>query len=109
MVIIPQGKPTPGYFIIAYPPNKPKPYNETIVCKHPKSGVETIGKCVAVFSELWNTIPDSLCLIAYGICAKELRDKLAESFPDFRDKDEINFLLIKELKKQANSGRNPGN
>lgn len=96
MVIIPQGKPTSGHFVVAFPPNKAKPVNETVVCKHPTTGKETTGKCVAVFHEQWEHVPDSFSLLTYGVTASKLREGLEKSFPDFRDQQEVIFLLIKE-------------
>jgi len=101
MKIIHQGKPKSGYFTILQPvPGGAVEIGDNIKCVDPKTKAETFGQCVARWRLNWTDVPDSFCLLTYGVKAIDLK-KAIEKRKNFKNKDEISFLLIEELPEQT--------
>jgi len=97
MKVIHQGKPKSNHFTILQPvPGGAVQIGDNIKCVDPKSKKETFGQCVARWSLNWADVPDSFCLLTYGVNAANLK-KAIEKHKNFQNKDEISFLLIKEM------------
>ena len=96
MIIINQGKPNSGFFAVAQPGNSTVGIGDEVECRHPKTGQKTTGVCADSWTLLWAKVPDSFCILTYGINAQSLKNALETSFPDFRGSESVKFLLIKQ-------------
>jgi len=99
MKIISQGKPSSPYFCIAYPMDGDgfEP-GEEVKCIHPRTNKVTTGIYVDRFTWSWHAIPDSFCLLQFGMNAADYRRALCEAKPEFRDQEQIRILMILETK-----------
>lgn len=97
MKIINQGRPASAYFCVAYPNDIETPdKGEEVKCVHPRTNKTTKGIYVDRFTWLWIDIPDSFCLLNFGINAAGLRKALSDAKPEFRDQEQIRLLIIQE-------------
>lgn len=103
MKIIHQGKSARKYFVIARPyPSDPKEIKpgETLLLRHPRSQNE----CTVEVSKthwwqfLWADVPDSFCLLNFGINTAELRQQLEANYLEFKNSEYVKFWLVEEVK-----------
>ena len=96
--IIDQGRPSSRYFTVAvaHPGHSPK-IGRTVICRNAKTNTEVKAVCRAYFTFEWIEIPDSFCLLQYGLNSLKLKTALEENFPEFRDKDQVRFLLLEQF------------
>lgn len=100
MIEIKQGKPRHPYFVLAWPTSKPVRMGDHITCRDPKSGEVTQGVCKGVYTEKWTDVPDSWCLLTYGVKAQVLKVALEKKFKAHHRQDSVKFLLIRERDKK---------
>lgn len=99
--VIEQGKPVSKYFKVFVPPAGVPPtgdilLGDRVVCRHPVTMVETMGKVVGTLTEPWLKLPDWICLDTYGLTASKLKEALEAKFPEFRGQDLVRILIIKK-------------
>ena len=98
LFIINQGRPLSRYFTIAvaHPGYSPE-IGKRVLCRNMKTNSQTLAVCRDYFTFEWIHIPDSFCLLQYGINSLKLKTALEDSFPEFREKDQVRFLLLEEI------------
>jgi len=102
---IDQGIPAQKYFMIALPhkgnnervsldPSKPKTVYEM---KNPRSGEKTKAELNSYY--VWDLydIPESWCLLSYGIGSEKLVPLLIEKYPELNSNPKVEFLVLKKL------------
>ena len=99
MQVIPQGRPKSSYFVAFQPPGVSVEIEEEIVCVNPRTNEETTAVCVQYFTQPWEWLPDSWCLLNYGRIARELRAEIESKYPDTKNSATIRFLMLREIKK----------
>ncbi len=99
MQVIPQGRPQSSYFVAFNPPGVSVKIDEEIVCVNPRTQQETNAVCVEYFTQSWDQLPDSFCLLQYGRIAAELRQEIENKYPESTKSATIRFLLLREIKK----------
>jgi len=99
MKVIPQGRPKPSYFVAFLPPGISVKIDEEIVCQNPRTNETTPAVCVEYFTQTWDQLPDSFCLLQYGRIARELREEIEIKYPESKQSATIRFLLLREIKK----------
>ena len=99
MKVIPQGRPKSSYFVAFEPPGISVAIEEEIVCTNPRTQEKTTAVCVNYFTETWEQLPDSWCLLNYGRIARELREEIEKKYPDTKKSASIRFLMLRETKK----------
>ena len=95
--VINQGRPSSRYFAVAvaYPGHSPV-IGSTVVCRNVKTKTEVKAVCRDYFTYEWIHLPDSFCLLQYGLNSLKLKKALEDNFPEFRDKPEVRFLLLEQ-------------
>jgi len=98
MFVINQGRPSSRYFVVAtaFPGSSPE-IGKRVVCRNLKANSQTIAVCRDYYTFEWIKIPDSFCLLHYGINSLKLKTVLENSFPEFREKEQVRFLLLEEI------------
>jgi len=94
MKVISQGRPKSSYFVAFQPPGVFVEIEEEIVCVNPRTKEETAAVCVSYFTEPWEKLPDSWCLLNYGIVARELREEIEKKYPETKKDATIRFLML---------------
>jgi len=94
--LINQGRPSSKYFTLAVVGKIPKQGDE-VLCKNHRKKNETRAVVRGHFRYLWAQIPDSFCLLNYGMNSLKLKTALENSFPEFRNREEVVFLLLEEV------------
>jgi hypothetical protein len=54
---------------------------------------------VSYFTQPWEQLPDSWCLLNYGRIARELREEIEKKYPGTKNSATIRFLMLREIKK----------
>ena len=99
MKVINQGKPNSNHFTILQPvPGGAVQVGDDVKCVDPRTKSETLGRCIARWTFKWTEVPDSFCILTYGVDSLQLK-RAVEKRKNFQNKDEISFLLIKEMLK----------
>lgn len=101
MQTIHHGIPSHNFFAIAQPPT-PGLYSEKIgqqfVIQSPKNPNE---KCTAELVDMWRItlqeLPDSYCLLTYGLPKAKLLPVLFKKYPLIHQKQQVHFYLLKKL------------
>ena len=101
MEIIHQGKPGRKYFLIVRPyPTDPKQVTpgDKLLLRHPRTGAE---HTVAVSDRhwwvwQWTDVPDSFCLLNFGISSIDLKTYLEQTHLEFRGLKEVKFMMVEE-------------
>ncbi len=96
--IINQGRPASRYFTIAvsHPGGSPA-IGRRVVCRNLKDNTQVKAICLDYFTFLWAEVPESFCLLNYGVNSLKLKNALEDKFPDFRGKDYVRFLLLEAI------------
>lgn len=97
MKTINQGRPRSSYFVAFNPPDTTVAIDEEIVCIHPRNNEKTKAICVDLFTQVWDQLPDSFCLLQYGCIARDLRTAIETTYPDVKTSTEVRFLLLREI------------
>ena len=100
-----RGRPRSNYFVlpVAMPGHSPG-IGSDVVSINPRTREKIRARCHDYFTYLWEELPDSFCLLNYGIPRDKLRLALEEKFPEFRGKDIVRFLML-EAMEADNSNR----
>ena len=98
MKVINQGRAYSPYFCVTVKTDEPFTDGEEIRCTNPRTGKATIGVFVDQFTWTWTEIPDSFCLLNFGMNAADYRRALSEAKPEFRDTERIKIVIILETK-----------
>lgn len=96
--IIYQGKPQSRYFVVpvAIPEKSPR-IGSRVTSINPRTKETISAVCRDYFTYPWDQVPDSFCLLNYGISRDKLRLALEEKFPDFRGKEQVRFLMLETV------------
>lgn len=96
-ITINQGRPQSKYFTLAYPGKINFEMDQEFICINPKTKSETRARYHGYFRYLWSEMPDSFCLLHYGIPTHKLKSALENAFPEFRSCIKITFLLLEDM------------
>lgn len=105
LLTINQGLPSQKFFMLAQPHNGnngrisiskeiPKPVYEL---KNPKTGQTAKAELYDYFVWELHEVPDSWCLLAYGLNSAKLVPLLMQQYPEFQTQTQVEFLLLKKL------------
>lgn len=97
-----RGRPRSNYFVlpVAMPGHSPG-IGSDVVAINPRTSEKIRARCHDYFTYPWKELPDSFCLLHYGITKGKLRVALEEKFPEFRGKEMVRFLML-EAKEEDN-------
>lgn len=100
-----RGRPRSNYFVlpVAIPGQSPQ-IGSDVVAINPRTNEKIQARCHDYFTYLWDELPDSFCLLNYGITKGKLRVALEEKFPEFRGKNMVRFLML-EAKEADNRNK----
>lgn len=98
MKIISQGRAYSPYFCVTVKVEEQFTEGEEIRCTNPRTGKSINGVFAGQFTWLWAEIPDSFCLLNFGMNAADYRLALTEAKPEFRDIERIKIVIILETK-----------
>lgn len=95
-IIINQGKPNSMYFKVFVPMTQPISYGSRVICRHPVSGVETVGTCTGLITERWIDLPEWICLDTYGMALKDVKEALENKIKGLEGEDFVRVVIIKQ-------------
>lgn len=98
MKIINQGRANSPYFCVTVKVDELFTEGEEIRCTNPRTGKSITGVYAGQFTYNWSDIPDSFCLLNFGMNAADYRRALSEAKPEFRDTERIKIVIILETK-----------
>ncbi len=92
-----RGRPRSNYFVLPVVPGQSPGIGSEVVSINPRTREKVQTICRDYFTYLWKDIPNSFCLLNYGITKAKLRQALEEKFPEFRGTEQFRFLMLEAI------------